>query len=773
MPYPFKVTPGVQAARHILMARNRPQRSARDKPLSLRAAATAFGTSKSDVQRHLKALDRSGRPAFSDRPVGRPRNLDDSEDRALVAYIMWLERCGFPATRTQVEEAANLLRQSRTPPAGPVGEGWYPRFVRDHPELQKKSLVRALDRDRAGFEAGELGDLEHFYSKLSEVIQRRNLGPSQVLNADECGIRIGVIRERLEVLIVKKEKNTRHDVVAFANRESSTLVGCANAAGTAIPPFVIFKTWPTESWEVDGLDERIRFARSDTAFSNAEISLDWLRHFNRHSFSSLTKVQSLGITFEDWFGCDEFMRDLDNPDWIWDQPFFERPEEDRIWRLLIIDGFTGKTSIEFMEYCIRFDIEIFVLPAHSTHLLQPLDVGVFQLLKSAHQKVLRSHIRDGFLNFKRSDFITRFQQIFDEGFTVHNIMNGFEKSGIFPVDGTHVIHTLREKKRDILAMSTPALQSLLPKETRFSDAREVSRRIRHKYGQDFSSPTRQRFTVVDDVLAEAVTLSNFAETHIKSRHQRIAAANNKRKARRPVKPSGQYLNSVTVRQVRESLETSTQKEQDEEIRRQKREIKRLRKQHFEQYRAEWQSQWKYDINNNGRPVHISFERWLRWSGKKRDDDVISIPDPSPRASPTPEESWYYDTTPSAASHRFYERLREATRAGVYRSPLQEMPFPLSSDGVEFRISNTQDEPSTNNDIITGDTDESDDDEDGIATLDLTQEAIEEPELPPLPQPSPTHDTFTSTYHRIMGILHPPEASQESCIVALGLPSSPE
>jgi hypothetical protein len=39
-------------------------------------------------------------------------------------------------------------------------------------------------------------------------------------------------------------------------------------------------------------------------------------------------------------------------------------------------------------------------------------------------------------------------------------VNGFEKSGIFPVDGSGVLHTLREKKRDILAMSTPALQSL-------------------------------------------------------------------------------------------------------------------------------------------------------------------------------------------------------------------------------------------------------------------------------------------------------------------------
>lgn len=102
-----------------------------------------------------------------------------------------------------------------------------------------------------------------------------------------------------------------------------------------------------------------------------------------------------------------------------------------------------------------------------------------------------------------------------------------------------------------------------------------------------------------------------------------------------------------------------------------------------------------------------------------------------------------------------------------------MPFPLLSDGVEFRISNTQNEPSTNNDIITGDTDESEDDDDGIATLDLTQEAIEESELPPLPPPSPTHDTFTSRYHRIMGFLHAPEASSESLIMALGSPSSPE
>jgi hypothetical protein len=125
--------------------------------------------------------------------------------------------------------------------------------------------------------------LERFYSKLLEIVQLRNLTDTQILNADECGVRIGITRERLEVLVVKKEKNVRHGVVVFTNRESSTLVGYANAAGATVPSLVVFKAWPTESWENDGLDERIRFARSDAGFSNAEILWTGLVTSTEHS----------------------------------------------------------------------------------------------------------------------------------------------------------------------------------------------------------------------------------------------------------------------------------------------------------------------------------------------------------------------------------------------------------------------------------------------------------------------------------------------------------
>jgi hypothetical protein len=47
--------------------------------------------------------------------------------------------------------------------------------------------------------------------------------------------------------------------------------------------------------------------------------------------------------------------------------------------MLVMDGHGSHLTIEFVGYCYRLDVKIsvFLLPAHSTHILQPLDIGVF------------------------------------------------------------------------------------------------------------------------------------------------------------------------------------------------------------------------------------------------------------------------------------------------------------------------------------------------------------------------------------------------------------
>ncbi|RKK08211.1 hypothetical protein BFJ65_g16871 [Fusarium oxysporum f. sp. cepae] len=229
MTSPYDLNPAVAAAHAILLSQRRNRNTKESKPLTVRDAAERFKTSKSAVGRHLKSMKLYGKPDFSDNSRGRPRNLDEAEEKAVIAYIMWLERSGFPCNQQLIEEAANELRASRTPPAAPVRDGWYRRFLQDNPQLQKKKLVRAFDRERAGFEAGAIADLEQFYANLGVVVEERDIEASQMFNADECGIRIGALRERLEVIIIKKMLNAKHEVVSFSNRESTTMLGCASA----------------------------------------------------------------------------------------------------------------------------------------------------------------------------------------------------------------------------------------------------------------------------------------------------------------------------------------------------------------------------------------------------------------------------------------------------------------------------------------------------------------------------------------------------------------
>ncbi|KAG8665227.1 uncharacterized protein FPOAC1_013206 [Fusarium poae] len=173
----FTASPAVQAARWILTESERRERLGKPR-ISLREAAARFRCGKTAVGTHLKSMKLFGRPAFSTKAGGHPRNLDESEDRALVAYVMWLERCDFSANQVVIEDAENELRASRSPPDPPAGQGWYKRFVADNPELQKKKLVRALDRERAGFEAGEIAEVEQFYTDLGVVIEERDISAS-------------------------------------------------------------------------------------------------------------------------------------------------------------------------------------------------------------------------------------------------------------------------------------------------------------------------------------------------------------------------------------------------------------------------------------------------------------------------------------------------------------------------------------------------------------------------------------------------------------------
>ena len=54
------------------------------------------------------------------------------------------------------------------------------------------------------------------------------------------------------------------------------------------------------------------------------------------------------------------------------------------YRFLILDGCEIHTHIDFIEYCVSHRIIAYCFPTHTTHLLQPLDVGLFSPLQKAY-----------------------------------------------------------------------------------------------------------------------------------------------------------------------------------------------------------------------------------------------------------------------------------------------------------------------------------------------------------------------------------------------------
>ena len=62
--------------------------------------------------------------------------------------------------------------------------------------------------------------------------------------------------------------------------------------------------------------------------------------------------------------------------------------------MFVMDGHGSHLTKEFVDYCYEPEVKIsvFLLPPHSTYILQPLDIGVFQSFKHYHQELLEESI---------------------------------------------------------------------------------------------------------------------------------------------------------------------------------------------------------------------------------------------------------------------------------------------------------------------------------------------------------------------------------------------
>ena len=108
--------------------------------------------------------------------------------------------------------------------------------------------------------------------------------------------------------------------------------------------------------------------------------------------------------------------------------------------LVIMDGHGTHMTGDTVDLCNREGIDLCILPPHTTHVLQPLDVGIFNSYKAAYRRSARDSslefVRDPNLpaaREKRTIMIARSLLAATDAPTRNRIISAFRKTGIYPI----------------------------------------------------------------------------------------------------------------------------------------------------------------------------------------------------------------------------------------------------------------------------------------------------------------------------------------------------
>src|SRR5437667_11342668 len=77
----------------------------------------------------------------------------------------------------------------------------------------------------------------------------------------------------------------------------------------------------------------------------------------------------------------------------------------------------------FIEYYDEHKIISYALSSHTTHLMQSLDVILFQLLKCFHKQILKRSIHSGCYDFNKMKFLTEIERIWQQAFKRSSIIH--------------------------------------------------------------------------------------------------------------------------------------------------------------------------------------------------------------------------------------------------------------------------------------------------------------------------------------------------------------
>jgi len=107
--------------------------------------------------------------------------------------------------------------------------------------------------------------------------------------------------------------------------------------------------------------------------------------------------------------------------------------------VLICDSFGTHETLEILEFCLENNIILCRLPSHTSHKLQPCDVGPFAPLKAAYRDLVERLFQGGTNTVGKEHFTSLYSPAREKAFTKRNITSAWAATGLFPFNPDRVL----------------------------------------------------------------------------------------------------------------------------------------------------------------------------------------------------------------------------------------------------------------------------------------------------------------------------------------------
>lgn len=348
--------------------------------------------------------------------MGRPFALPSDIELRIFSFIIEMQELGFGMTVLQIRKLAYDLAETvnrqhlLNPDKTIASKWWWSKFK------ERYNLCLREPENLSAYRASMANPviIQDYFQKLDSLLIKLEIKdkPNRIWNVDETGLSYVTKPHKVVCQVGKKYVYKR----TYGERgQIHTLVGCVSADGSFIPPMVIFKgvRW-SDNLKTNCLPNSLTRI-SPKGWINSELFLEWFKFF----IGAIPDVRPI---------------------------------------VLLMDSHGAHVGPDVVELAKKQQVYLMTFPAHTSHILQPLDVGVYKSLKSNWSKVMNTYMLQHPNDMpNRSNFHELFTPAFLESFTPLNIVHCFKKAGACPFDPSAILNeALAPSKLTDSSLTTPS-----------------------------------------------------------------------------------------------------------------------------------------------------------------------------------------------------------------------------------------------------------------------------------------------------------------------------